>query len=355
MTTDGYIMNDSSKKMYSRIYIMMSLINAIFIPIFFLSNAPIMAVINIFGTIIYFGLFIGSRFTNDFELFFAICFIELLLYSVSSTIIIGWQSGFLFYIVGLLPIVYYSVVMLEKNSVSKAISISVFMVALFFATMLIDFWGGFRVYTIPAMYEHIILICNMIFTFSYILGFLRVYIADVDNEKKEIKKEVRLMENEANYDTLTKLLNRRSSDTYFDGRIQSYKEKDNKFSVLMCDIDFFKKFNDTYGHDVGDEVLVNVASTLTKTLRDSDTIFRWGGEEILIVLSGDEESSKVIAERCREAIEKMEIPHEDKILKVTITIGGASYEDGLSKEELLKQADDNLYRGKTSGRNKVVF
>jgi diguanylate cyclase (GGDEF)-like protein len=125
-------------------------------------------------------------------------------------------------------------------------------------------------------------------------------------------------------------------------------------SILFFDIDYFKKINDTYGHAMGDVVLREVAQAISKSMREGDTVARWGGEEIVAMLLGaNETDAKNKAEDIREKIENLKFDsHPD--LKVTISIGVATATGAMMPEELVKHADKALYKAKESGRNKVV-
>lgn len=126
-------------------------------------------------------------------------------------------------------------------------------------------------------------------------------------------------------------------------------------SILFFDVDHFKKVNDTYGHDIGDEVLKKVADTIVNSLRDGDTVARWGGEEMVASLLGaSEEDAKMKAESIREEISKLTFEH-DPDFKITISIGIASNSETSNLEEIIKNADDALYKAKQTGRNKVVM
>jgi len=129
------------------------------------------------------------------------------------------------------------------------------------------------------------------------------------------------------------------------------------FSVMVMDIDKFKHFNDTYGHLAGDEVILGIASTLTKTLREGDIISRFGGEEFTVMLPDTPaEPSWKTAERVRQAIEHMEVPYQDYVLKVTVSIGIATIHPyrNIEADELIKRADLALYKSKENGRNRTT-
>ncbi|MFV9845837.1 MAG: PleD family two-component system response regulator, partial [Rickettsia aeschlimannii] len=174
-----------------------------------------------------------------------------------------------------------------------------------------------------------------------------------DNLRNDLEQSVNL----AAKDGLTGLFNRR----YFDIHLKQMIEKANKESIklylLMCDIDNFKYINDTYGHQAGDKVLTIVSRILKNTLRVTDLIARFGGEEFTILLT-DIDISKAIetAERVRVKIEYMDFYIEDQIepLKNTISIGVTKYKKEESIESFIERADKAMYEAKTTGKNKVV-
>ena len=122
----------------------------------------------------------------------------------------------------------------------------------------------------------------------------------------------------------------------------------------MGDIDNFKKVNDTYGHDFGDEVLKAVAAALKKSTRDDDVVCRWGGEEFLIAINGNRKITIDVAERMRTAVSEIRIPAGNDVISVTMTFGVTESIPGFNADKLVGIADENLYKGKTSGKNKVV-
>ncbi len=129
-----------------------------------------------------------------------------------------------------------------------------------------------------------------------------------------------------------------------------------KLSLLITDIDHFKSFNDTYGHQLGDRVLRHVADQVKRSIRMSDTAARYGGEEFTVILpETDFDGGKLLAERIRSRIEEMRVPHEGRELQVTISIGLASM--GITKarnaKQFLTEADTALYAAKQGGRNQV--
>ena len=159
---------------------------------------------------------------------------------------------------------------------------------------------------------------------------------------------------EAHIDALTLLYNRRYAKIVFE-EIYSDADQHDEWCVAMLDIDDFKQINDRYGHDFGDVVLYKLAETIKASLRKTDYVFRWGGEEFLILLKNlDIKDSYVILERMRIKIMENEIADKNQSTHLTVTIGLSKY-DGGSIEESIKASDKNLYRGKSSGKNAVVM
>jgi len=164
--------------------------------------------------------------------------------------------------------------------------------------------------------------------------------------------------NEATKDFLTGLNNVRYFDTSFNSISQLTLRKEEKLSLLFVDIDFFKKVNDTYGHNKGDIVLKGLAEILIDTVRVFDVVSRNGGEEFSILLLDCPSSHAIeIAERLRKKVETHKFNISDKVnLNVTISIGVSTYQDTTNKiDNLLEDADKALYEAKRTGRNKVVL
>lgn len=155
-------------------------------------------------------------------------------------------------------------------------------------------------------------------------------------------------------DTLTQLFNRRSADRKLRPILSRYETEGVPFCVSIGDIDFFKKVNDTYGHDCGDLVLKAVASTLQEFMRTYGFVARWGGEEFLLVFDhSDYEQAKAALEQLLERIRSIECNYEEQTIHITMTFGLARG-DSTDVLRLLKTADDKLYEGKAGGRNRVV-
>lgn len=155
-------------------------------------------------------------------------------------------------------------------------------------------------------------------------------------------------------DAMTGLKNRRFLEEYIDTLIASTQRQKNNMSILMLDLDYFKMVNDTYGHDAGDAVLKALAKVLKQSVRASDIVIRYGGEEFMILLQNSSgEASEKVAEKIRASVEAMKIPVAGTTLQKTISIGIADFPiDSETFWQAVKYADVALYQAKESGRNR---
>lgn len=175
----------------------------------------------------------------------------------------------------------------------------------------------------------------------------------------KVAERTRDLEQAASLDPLTKIYNRRKFSQMLAYEIQRSKRYHQPLALLMCDLDYFKEINDAYGHQRGDEVLVEVADVFKTCLRKTDIYARWGGEEfIVLLLQTDLAEAKLVADNLRQQIAEIYI---EKDMTLTASFGLTSLQEHEEHEEheeleaFLKRADDALYQAKRSGRNKVVI
>lgn len=186
----------------------------------------------------------------------------------------------------------------------------------------------------------------------------RRLVALVDEQTEELQKANAALEALATTDALTQLANRRSLDAVLARMWADHWRLGDSLTAILCDIDHFKKYNDTYGHQAGDETLVAVARGLASAVpRTTDFVARFGGEEFLILLGHCTiDDAAVVAERVIDTIRALQIPHPTSPTAphVTVSLGVAAIvpDQFTTPEVLVRRADDALYRAKEEGRNR---
>lgn len=174
-------------------------------------------------------------------------------------------------------------------------------------------------------------------------------------ERTKALEENRELLKKATTDGLTGIANRVKFEERMKEAMAGMKRGHGQFALIMFDIDHFKKFNDTYGHDVGDLVLKQVAQTVQNTLREEDLVARYGGEEFIIIAPyTDQRGACIVAARIRKCVESLRIPIKDQTLQVTISVGlslTTDYKEPPTAEKIVSDADKQLYLSKHAGRN----
>lgn len=162
------------------------------------------------------------------------------------------------------------------------------------------------------------------------------------------------LEDMATTDKLTGVANRHLFEVLFKQAHNQSKRNKTSLSIIMLDIDFFKSVNDRYGHPTGDLVLKTMAKTIKENIRDADILFRWGGEEFLIILPECNLSSATnIAEKTRKIVQELNNIYSGESISITISLGVVSMSGAINVDELLNYADKALYQAKQKGRNRV--
>ncbi|MCF6340089.1 MAG: GGDEF domain-containing protein [Sulfurimonas sp.] len=185
---------------------------------------------------------------------------------------------------------------------------------------------------------------------------------DHSGEVKLLGKKIELLEKklkaareESKEDFLTKLYNKRALDELMDTKEAEFKRYDHNYSIVFFDLDFFKSINDTYGHDAGDAVLVAFAKILKKESRNVDIVGRFGGEEFIAILGEtNADGGAIFANKVRNKVEKARFRYKEKYIKITVSCGVCERKTSLSLQNVIKTADDYLYKAKKNGRNQVV-
>ena len=174
----------------------------------------------------------------------------------------------------------------------------------------------------------------------------------VNQRTEELHREKEHLKIVSATDPLTRLYNRHKMDELFENETRRTQSEGKAFSIILLDIDYFKKINDLYGHNVGDNFLKEIASVLRHSFRESDAIGRWGGEEFLVFLPRTRlDGAQKLADRLRGTVEMTTF---SRVGKQSISLGVATLEHGESMKSLIHRADKALYTAKQQGRNRVV-
>ena len=185
---------------------------------------------------------------------------------------------------------------------------------------------------------------------------------DLENLTRELEDKNKILDNLANVDGLTEVYNHRYFQNILDQEIDRAIREDGHLALILADIDHFKAFNDTYGHQAGDHILRMFCAVLKTDLRKYDILARYGGEEFAIILpSTDSESAENVAEKLRSLIDSTVFKDERETVEYTLTASFGvissrpGVEDDFSKSLFISKADEALYEAKRQGRNKAVL
>lgn len=175
-----------------------------------------------------------------------------------------------------------------------------------------------------------------------------------DGFQTQLKDLNAVLQRDSLTDPLTGLANRRAMLDRLRAEANRSERGGHTFTVMMCDLDHFKRVNDTYGHEAGDQVLKEVAGIFRENLRSFDLCARWGGEEFLVLLADtDSENAMAVAEKLRALVQEQPVPYAGHSISITVSGGLATHDPENSLTETLREADRALYAAK-SGRNRLV-
>lgn len=310
---------------------------------------------NIFSVLTYafcFWLMRGER--EHYLAIYFITYLEVLLHSFAATICLGWKFGFAQYIIAIIPVGFYICYTLDIRRRKFAIATvsAILSAAAFLTCKFISFFVEPTVALDNIALELSLYVFNALCAFTFLILFSLVFIFEIKLSSNQLKHQNAILDKLASTDPLTGLYNRRSMDIFLSQAV----ETDSNFALIMCDIDDFKKVNDTYGHDFGDVVLKGVASITVEQVKGQGYVCRWGGEEILILLNNaSEESSFRIAENIRRNVANRVFDLNEKWIHCSLTLGIALHNNKEAVEDTITRADYNLYCGKRNGKNAVVL
>lgn len=280
-------------------------------------------------------------------------YLAIILYVVSFIYVFGWQGGaqtFLF----VAPVLIFI-----TDFIDKKLKIIYCVIACFLRFFLFYFHSNLHepVYTLNEAAQFYMEIINIVSVFAFLGCCAIVFSEEVYALERNLVQSNKKLANLASEDAVTGLDNRRSILDYLKNTVSEFEENsDKKVSLSIGDIDFFKKVNDNYGHDCGDEVLRQLADLFQDFMKDKGNVGRWGGEEFLFVFNdaNGEKASAYLTELL-EKIRKYDFTYYDEHIPLTMTFGMVEYTKEQGVASAIVEADKKLYQGKDAGRNRIVF
>ena len=285
--------------------------------------------------------------------YISLSFLEIWIHMLLAICSFGWHACFQNWIFGLVAAAFLPAFNTATYRMSYKKSF-VFVGALAFTYFLFSV----LIYVIPfkIAIELPPITLRFLFTFNNLVAFFTIIMFAITYTNRRDRKELELTR-KADFDELTCIYNRHALDELGSSMLNKCKELNKPFNVSIIDIDFFKKVNDTYGHNSGDLVLKKIADILRSYASNSIIVGRWGGEEFVIIGSHEVKYNEFLKllRNLKSKVSKTKFKTEDnKHINLTISAGCASIYDYKTLEEAVSIADNNLYKAKHSGRNKVI-
>lgn len=347
----------NERRKYQSCGVILSLVHLCMAILFYVADVKLMFIYNAVTVLFYIGIAVITGRVYRFTYVFIASFIEILLHSVLASLLVGWDWGFMTYTMGLVPLSFYiayTVPYFKQNFRIPLIYSAIVFVCFFFVREYYVYEGSILEIAVTEAFVDRVYLFNIILTFCFLWVVALLFSLEVYYMQHHLESENTSLEQLANYDPLTKLMNRRSMDIYLKDAIEKAEQKDEMFCIIMTDIDDFKKINDTYGHAAGDIVLEEISGIILENVRDEDCVCRWGGEEILILIRSAQDTAANVAQRICKDIAASRIDIGDVKMAITMTLGVTQYRENDTADTIVERADRSMYRGKKNGKNQVV-
>lgn len=311
---------------------------------FFLCKAPILIWFSIPTLLVYIlGYVLISK--DRLDIYVRLVYFWITFYMCLCTFCLGYKIGFHLYCFSMIPIIFYTEYMADKlgrTKVNAFVASSIIAICYLLSTGYTAFKGP--IYPVDNSIAGAFWTFNSVIVIAFLVFYFRLMLSLIGDYENKLKDAALI-------DKLTGLYNRH----YMMEKLEKTVNDSGPKFVTMIDIDDFKKINDRYGHNAGDYILINVARIMREVCKDCD-ISRWGGEEFLIYSSGNLRAKGLpMFETLRQRVESEDFVFGEEHIKVTITSGMAEYTSDSSVDKWVNAADDNLYTGKKTGKNKVVY
>lgn len=354
-----------SKLKYQMTFFACALIHTIFFLVFSFSKIYLLMMFNIFS-ITFYVLGAYKCGTDSFEKhalrWIIMVYAEITLHAVLATIHLGYETYFFLYAVAELSISSYMLFFAcDKKFFSRTIviflctTLAALAACQVYLSMMPPFFSLYFGRTLSDGMVSLMRLMNIFFSTIIIFIFSVMFVVEINALIRELNGAYDKLSYTAMHDSLTGLYNRHSLRDFFD----SLDESGNEYCVALGDIDNFKRVNDTYGHDCGDDVLVTVSDIIKESMAENDLACRWGGEEILIIMRGTRNDCLDRMKDIRSRINASVVETGNSSISVTMTFGFADCHEVENSEKshmdsIVILVDGRLYVGKNSGKNVII-
>ena len=332
----------------------MGLVHGGLMLIFLVADVIPLAMFNVLSVVVYLFCFILCRVGHIMPVYVSIV-LEVTFYTVISTYFVGLRCGTYCFLFSIIPIIIYFGSYLIKGKKRWSVILVLILNFLTFVVLYIRFFNAEPIFHVAPDIMLVLVVFSAFAMVFSILFYNAIYIYSSENQLSILQQENRQLSADAHEDALTSLLNRRGFLPLIRSLMEPKSGRRTSFCIAFCDLDDFKRVNDSYGHEAGDEVLLHATKMIQQELPGSD-ICRWGGEEFVILLKDcDILTARSKVERLRKTVESNPTEFVGKQIFVTMTIGlEENLESYTNPEDIIKKADERMYYGKQHGKNILV-
>lgn len=355
----------NGKLKYKLMLFACAVVHIIFFCIFFIAQLFLLTLFNVFSVTFYILAAHScekDRFEKNAFKWIIMIYAEITLHAVFATIHLGYETYFFLYAMAELPVSAYILFFACDKKIFGRM-ISAFMGVSLISLATCQIYLSINPPLISLVFHRTVSdgmvsamrLMNILFCTSIIFLFSVLFVIEINSLIRELHSAYDKLCYTAMHDSLTGLYNRHSLRDFFD----SLTESGNDYCVALGDIDNFKKVNDTYGHDCGDDVLVTVSDIIKESIEEQDLACRWGGEEILIIMRGNRDDCLNRMNGIRSRINSSVVETGSQSISVTMTFGFADCHEVENSEKnrmdsIVILVDGRLYKGKNSGKNVIV-
>ena len=354
-------MKIESRLMFKVMFSAAALMHICFMVMFFSAGVLPLAVFNICSVLLYAGgaalAFTLKTLDNHVLALTLLVYAEVTAHAIIATLLIGFDSCFLLYAISILPMCAFTLYPIKREHYTRCMIIMpIFSTLIILATLVIDNRvNRISGYELTTQETNIMRAINFIFNLILVFGFSFLYVNQMNHLLKKLSDSNEQLNYIALHDALTGLFNRRSLWEF----LSVLNASGAGYCVVMGDIDNFKRTNDTFGHDCGDQVLKQIADVIRNNIGSADMACRWGGEEMLIIMIGSRGECLERVSEIRQKIAGLGYVYDGQSVPTTMTFGFADSSESASADEidseaLISLADKRLYTGKKGGKNVVV-